>query len=113
MPRKKPQAEKRRWQRIALTMPVFVRGIDESGQEFLEFSTVLNVSRGGALLLTQRHLPPAAHVSLQIPQSPMPATVFPQPVVPQIDARVVNVRPAQDTAFHLCGLSFSHPLPPA
>ncbi len=113
MPRKKPQAEKRRWQRIALTMPVFVRGIDESGKEFLDFSTVLNMSRGGALLLTQRPLPPSAHVSLQIPQSPIPTAVLPQPVVPEIGARVVNVRPAQDAAFHLCGLSFSHPLPPA
>ncbi len=113
MPRKKPQTEKSRWQRIALPMPVFVRGIDESGKEFLDFSTVLNVSRGGALLLTQRKLPPFAHVSLQVPQSPVPTTGLPQPVVSDIEARIVDVRPTQDAVFHLCGLAFSHPLLPA
>ncbi len=111
--RKKSRTDKRRWQRIALPMPVFVRGIDESGQEFFDFSAILNVSRGGGLLLTDRHLRPSTRVSLQIPQSPIPATVLPQPVVSNIDARVVNIRPTQAGVYRLCGLSFSHLLPPA
>ncbi len=110
MPRRKAHTEKRRWERIALTMPVFVRGTDELGKEFVDFSTVLNVSRGGALLLTQRHLPPSKPVSLQSPQSPIPTTGLPRPVVSNIEARIVNVRPAQGSGYHMCGLSFRPPL---
>ncbi len=110
MPHKKSRTEKRRWQRIALTMPVFVRGIDELGKEFLEFSTALNVSRGGALLATRRYLQPSTRVSLQIPESPISSAILPQPVVSNIEARVVNTRPTQTRGYHLSGLPFNHPL---
>ncbi len=110
VPDRKSRTEKRRWQRIALMMPVFVRGSDELGKEFLEFSTALNVSRGGVLLATRRYLQPSTRVSLQIPESPIPSAILPQPVLSNIAARVVNTRPTQSRGYHLSGLSFSHPL---
>jgi hypothetical protein len=43
--------ERRRWKRLSLAIPVFVRGISGPGKELVEFCTLLNESAGGALLL--------------------------------------------------------------
>src|SRR5438132_9287892 len=43
-----PVPERRRWARLSLAIPVFVRGINGQGREFLEFCTLLNESAGGA-----------------------------------------------------------------
>jgi PilZ domain-containing protein len=108
VPHVNSRTEKRRWQRVALPVPVFVRGIDELGKDFLEFSTALNISRGGALLATRRYLPLTAVVSLQIPPPPFPSQSLPQPVIGSLEAKVVQVRQAH--RYHLSGLSFTHPL---
>lgn len=108
LPQGNSRTEKRRWQRVALPVPVFVRGTDELGKEFLEFSTALNISRGGALLATRRYLAPSAMISIQIPPPPFPSQSLPQPVVGNLEAKVVQVRPAN--RYHLSGLSFTHPL---
>jgi PilZ domain-containing protein len=108
VPQANSRTEKRRYQRVALPVPVFVRGTDELGKEFLEFSTALNISRGGALLATRRYLAPSAVISLQIPPPPFPSQSLPQPVVGNLEAKVVQVRPAN--RYHLSGLSFTHPL---
>src|SRR5438552_3629771 len=39
-----PTPERRRWARLSLAIPVFVRGINGQGREFLEFCTLLNES---------------------------------------------------------------------
>ena len=41
--------ERRKWARLPLAIPVFVRSRDRKGKEFLEFATALNVSAGGML----------------------------------------------------------------
>ena len=64
--------ERRKFQRLPLSIPVFVRGIDEAGKEFLEFATALNISAGGVLLATRRSLPKSASVALEIPVAPLP-----------------------------------------
>src|SRR5947199_4110183 len=51
-----PAPERRRWARLSLAIPVFVRGINGQGREFLEFCTLLNESAGGALLAIRRPL---------------------------------------------------------
>lgn len=108
LPQAYARIENRRWQRVAIPVPVFVRGIDELGKDFLEFSTALTISRGGALLATRRYLPPGSIISLQIPPPPFPSQSLPQPVVGSLEAKVVQVR--QASRYHLSGLSFSRPL---
>ncbi len=108
MPQVSVRTEKRRWQRVSLPVPVFVRGTDELGKDFLEFSTALNISRGGALLATRRYLAPSATIVLQIPPPPFPSQSLPQPVVGSLEAKVVQTRPSN--RYHLSGLSFTHPL---
>jgi hypothetical protein len=101
-------AEKRRWDRLPVAIPVFVRGVDNQGKQFLEFATALNISAGGALLATRRSLPPSAIVSLEIPCAPMPpASVLPQ-CARELRAKLVRVTHASQC--HLVGLKFSRPL---
>src|SRR5713101_5237186 len=58
--RSMPTKERRHWARLSLAIPVFVRGINGQGREFLEFSTLLNESAGGVLLAMRK---PAAVVT--------------------------------------------------
>ena len=55
--------ERRRWVRISLAIPVFVRWMNAQGREFLEFSTLLNAGAGGALLAIRKPLRRFFHVS--------------------------------------------------
>lgn len=64
-------SDRRRWQRLGLAIPVFVRGVDDTGKSFLEFATALNVSAGGALLVLRRHLSSRTAVSVEIPAAPV------------------------------------------
>lgn len=108
MPRANGRNDKRTWQRVPIPVPLFVRGNDELGKDFLEFSTALNISRGGALLATRHYLPPGSIISLQIPPPPFPSQSLRQPVVGNLEAKVVQVRLA--SRYYLSGLSFTHPL---
>jgi hypothetical protein len=58
-------AERRRWPRYALNLPVVVRGTDRESGDFVDLAVVLNVSRGGALLAVNRPLPHASRIALQ------------------------------------------------
>lgn len=103
--------ERRIWQRLPLAIPIFVRGRDERGQEFLEFATALNLSAGGVLLAVSRALPLSAGVSLEVPSAP-PSQVAELPrSVRRLQARVVHVRSLN--RHQLAGLKFSRPLLPS
>ena len=76
-----PVQERRQWMRIPLTIPLFVRGTDEQGKAFLEFTCALNFSAGGALLALRQHLSRHAQVSLEIPSAPLPHLPVSSPTV--------------------------------
>lgn len=84
---------------------MFIRGVDERGKEFLEFSTALNISAGGALLASRRFLHNDSKILLEIPPAPFPKT---KAKAHNIKARVVQVRNSE--RYHLCSLEFSKPL---
>ena len=67
------RGERRKWARLPLAIPVFVRSRDEKGKEFLEFATSLNVSAGGMLVAIRRTLPAIAQIRLEIPSAPVAA----------------------------------------
>lgn len=98
-------AERRRWQRLAVTVPMFIRGVDERGKDFLELSAALNISAGGALLVSRRFLANDSKVSLEIPAPPLPKQHF---KAQNVKAKVVQVSSCD--CYHLCGLAFSRPL---
>jgi len=67
VPRTLLKKEERKWARLQLAIPVFVRTNDGSGKESLEFATAINISPGGALVVVRRSLPKSSLVSLEIP----------------------------------------------
>ncbi len=96
---------------MPLAIPVFVRGHDERGKEFLEFATALNLSAGGVLLAVSRALPLSAGVSLEIPSSPLSDSTHLPRAVRRLQARVVHAR--SSNRHQLLGLKFSRPLLPS
>lgn len=106
--RRRPETERRKWTRLPLAIPVFVRSRDEKGKEFLEFATALNVSAGGALVAVRRSLPPTAQVILEIPSAPL-ATIAALPKAART-LRARTLRIAHAEGYHLLGLKFSRPL---
>src|SRR5580693_8707526 len=106
--RRRPETDTRKWPRLPLAIPLFVRSRDEEGKELLEFATALNISAGGALVAVRRSLPLSAQVLLEIPIAPLVSgNAFPNAC--RI-LRARNVRVTHVDGYHLLGLKFSRPL---
>ncbi len=100
--------EKRRWARLKLAIPVFIRAQNADGREALEFATAVNVSAGGALLVVRRSMTKSSWVTLEIPSAPV-APVHGMPAASRtMRAKTVWVKHLDD--YHLLGLKFSQPL---
>jgi hypothetical protein len=104
----KSVAERRKYQRVPLAVPIFVRGMDSEGKEFVEFATALNISAGGALLAIRRYLPQFAVISLEIPSAPLPRTAVLPRAVRRLQARLL--RATTMDGYQLWGMKFSTPL---
>ncbi len=103
--------ERRKWARLPLAIPVFVRSRDGKGKEFLEFATALNVSAGGMLVAIRRVLPAVAQIRLEIPSAPV-AALAPLPKAARtLRAKALRTTPAE--GYYLLGLKFSRPLMPS
>lgn len=102
------QPERRKWPRLPLAIPVFIRSQDDNGKDFLEFATALNVGAGGALVALRRSLPPSAQVLLEIPSAPLAAAAVLPKASRTLRARALRVTHAD--GYHLLGLKFSRPL---
>ena len=98
----------RRSTRLRLQIPIFVRGTDASGSEFIELTKTLNISAFGACIASQHILRANHTVHLTIP-TPSPASPGLLPnETPPILARVLRQNMAGD--IRLFGLEFVHPL---
>jgi hypothetical protein len=105
---KTPAAERRRYPRLPLAIPVFVRSQVETNKEFLEFATALNVSAGGMLVAVRRSIPSSAQVLLEIPSAPLAALAALPRVARNLRARVLRMEHGE--GYNLVGLKFSRPL---
>jgi PilZ domain len=106
--RKTPAAERRRWPRLPLAIPVFVRSRTEADKEFLEFATALNVSAGGMLVAVRRSIPSSAQVLLEIPSAPLAALAALPRVARNLRAKVLRTQHGE--GYNLAALKFSRPL---
>ena len=102
-------SDRRKWARLPLAIPVFVRSRDGKGKEFLEFATSLNVSAGGMLVAIRRALPPVAQIKLEIPSAPVAAMAMLPRAARTLSAKTLRTTPAN--GYYLLGLKFSRPLP--
>ncbi len=108
MARSLSYVQRRKWPRLPLAIPVFVRSRDEGGKEVLEFATALNISAGGVLVAVRRSLAPAARILLEIPSAPLAATAKLPKACRTLRARCIRVTHAE--GYHLLALKFSRPL---
>ncbi len=98
------KAKTRRWERLDISFPVFARGLDDHGNEFVEFGTALNVSAGG-MLLAVRKAHPHGRLRLEIPNPPWLAAPGSHRAM---EASTVWAQPRD--RFTLLGLKFRRPL---
>jgi hypothetical protein len=98
----------RRSPRIRLQVPVFLRGTDVSGVEFIELTKTLNISSNGACITSTHILRPDQTVHLTIPTpSPASSSLVPSET-PPIVAKVLRQESAGE--MRLFGLEFLRPL---
>jgi len=98
----------RRSPRIRLQVPVFLRGTDVSGAEFIELTKTVNISSTGACITSAHILRPDQTVHLTIP-APAPASSSLVPSeTPPIIAKVLRQESAGQ--MRLFGLEFLRPL---
>lgn len=100
--------ERRHAERVPLAIPIFARGLDDQGKEFLEFTTTLNISSGGALVAMRRYLGPDHSVTLEIPAAPLPRLSDRPKVIRTLHAQILRVTTSEPS--YLWALSFNRPL---
>ena len=100
--------EERKWPRLQLAIPVFIRTRTRGGKDSLEFATAANISPGGALVIVRRSLPKSALVSLEIPSAPIGPANGSKTSTRIMQAKAVWVTHYDD--YHLLGLKFARPL---
>ncbi len=102
------QGERRRSARIRLQVPVFLRGTDASGMEFIELTKTLNIGASGACLASTHTVPADQLVHLTIPApSPTSSSLVPNET-PPIAARILRQDVLGD--MRLLALEFLKPL---
>jgi hypothetical protein len=109
--RAKAANERRKWERLPLPVPLFIRTADEHGGESLEFATARNVSAGGALVALRRCPRLCSQVSVDIPGNPSVQDPAERRLVKTLKAMIVRIE--HTATCHLAALKFSRPLSPA
>jgi hypothetical protein len=105
MPKAKIKNERRKWPRLPLAVPLFVRGKSEQDKDVLEFASAVNVCAGGALVAARRSLPLFSQVSVEIPTAPFASSpLFPK-AIRLLPAQIVRLTHAE--GYHLMGLKFA------
>jgi hypothetical protein len=105
VPRGLLKKEERKWARLQLAIPVFVRTRDGNGKDSLEFATAINISPGGAMVVVRRSLPTPALVSLEIPIAPFGPVSGLKTSSRIMRAKAVWVAHCDD--YHLLGVKFA------
>lgn len=101
-------SERRKWVRLPLAIPIFIRSRDDKSNEILEFSTALNVSAGGMLVAVRKIPSVGSEIALEIPSAPVSALTMLPRTFRGLRARVLRSTPVE--GYNLLGLKFFHPL---
>jgi hypothetical protein len=102
------QAERRQSFRLKLQIPLFLRGSDDSGAEFVDLTKTLDISTTGACVVTRRALQIGRVVRITIPVSSEQGSGLIPAETPPIQARVRRAGEIGET--HTIGVEFLKPL---
>jgi hypothetical protein len=100
--------ERRRYQRIHLQVPLFIRGKDAQGEQFMELAKTLDISALGAFITCPRALTINGYVTLTIPAPSITSSGLVPAGMPPIQAKVKRQQEAGDV--HLVGVEFLKPI---
>jgi hypothetical protein len=100
--------ERRRFQRIHLQVPLFIRGRDAYGEQFVDLAKTLDISGLGAFITSPRPLPIGGVVTLTIPAPSITSSALVPAGMPPIQARIKRQQEAGD--IHLVGVEFLKPI---
>jgi PilZ domain len=100
--------ERRRSPRIQLQVPLFVRGKDPQGEQFIELGKTLDISGLGAFIASPRALELNGFVTLTIPAPSITSSGLVPAGMAPFQAKVTRQREAGDV--YLAGVEFTKPL---
>jgi PilZ domain len=100
--------DRRRYPRIHLQVPLFIRGRDARKEQFMELAKTLNISAIGALITCPRRLAINDVVTLTIPAPSITSSALIPGGMPPIQARVRRQQEAGDV--YLVGAEFLKPI---
>jgi hypothetical protein len=100
--------ERRRFARIHLQVPLFIRGKDAHGEQFVELAKTLDISGLGAFITSPRPLTINGIVTLTIPAPSITSSALVPAGMPPIQAKVKRQQEAGDV--HLVGVEFLKPI---
>jgi PilZ domain len=100
--------ERRRFPRIRLQVPLFIRGTDAQGSEFLELAKTLDINSVGARLVSPRSMQVQDIISLTVP-APLPRSPeFGECGTPPISARILRLESSGE--MRVAAVEFLRPL---
>ena len=109
---RKKEADKRKYQRLRLSIPTYVTGYDRTEGKWTEVAHTVDVSIGGISIQLAKDMPEGAVVHLTFP---MPTKLrrhgYSDPTY-QVYAIVRRIQPQQDEKQHVVGLEFLGATPP-
>ena len=100
--------ERRRYQRIHLQVPLFIRGKDAQGEQFMELAKTLDISAIGAFLASPRPLTVGGFITLTIPAPSITSSGLVPAGMAPIQAKIRRQQEAGDV--YLIGVEFLKPL---
>lgn len=100
--------DRRKWERIPLPVPLFVRGKDLNGEEFLDLTVAQNIGAGGLVFASHRLLARSARLTLHIPSAPWLRKLSSAQHDHALKGHVIRVTRAQD--IKLYAFQFNRPL---
>ena len=100
--------ERRRSQRIHLQIPLFIRGKDAHGEQFMELAKTLDISAIGAFVASPRPLAVSGFITLTIPAPSITSSGLVPAGMAPIQARIRRQQEAGDV--YLIGVEFLKPI---
>ncbi|HUA01110.1 MAG TPA: PilZ domain-containing protein [Candidatus Aquilonibacter sp.] len=100
--------DRRRFHRIRLQVPLFIRGRDAHGEQFVELGKTLDISGLGAFLICPRSLTINDVITLTIPAPSIISSGLVPAGMPPIQAKVKRQQEAGEA--HLVGVEFLKPI---
>jgi hypothetical protein len=100
--------DRRRFHRIHLQVPLFIRGRDAHGEQFVELGKTLDISGLGAFVICPRSLAINDIITLTIPAPSIISSGLVPAGMPPIQAKVKRQQEAGEA--HLVGVEFLKPI---